>query len=41
VINQYEAKNGSIWRVASNTTTQQVSDKDAVPLKSIINLTGK
>jgi len=41
VINQYEAKNGSIWRVATNTTNQQVSDKDAVPLKSIINLTGK
>ncbi len=41
VINQYEAKNGSVWRVATNTTTQHVSDKDAVPLKSIINLTGK
>lgn len=41
VINQYEAKNGSIWRVATNTTTQQVSDKDAVQLKSIINLTAK
>ena len=41
VINQYEAKNGSVWRVASNTTSQQVSDKDVVPLKSIINLTGK
>jgi len=41
VINQYEAKNGSIWRVATATTKQQVSDKDAVPLKSIINLTGK
>ncbi|HEV8271723.1 MAG TPA: glycosyl hydrolase [Chitinophagaceae bacterium] len=41
VINQYEAKNGSIWRVATITTSQQVSGKDAVPLKSIINLTGK
>ena len=41
VINQYEAKNGSIWRVATDTTTQQVSDKEAVPLKNIINLTGK
>jgi hypothetical protein len=37
VINQYEAKNGSIWRVATITTSQQVSGKDAVPLKSIIN----
>jgi hypothetical protein len=41
VINQYEAKNGSVWRVASNTTSEQVSDKDAVSLKTIINLTGK
>ena len=41
VINQYETKNGSIWRVAAPTTTQQVNDKDALPLKSIINLTGK
>lgn len=41
VINQYEAKNGSVWRVATITTKQQVRDKDAVPLKSIINLTGK
>ncbi len=41
VINQYETKNGSIWRVATATTMQQVSDKDAVPLKSIINLTGR
>jgi hypothetical protein len=41
MINQYEAKNGSVWRVATNTTTQQVSEKGAIPLKSIINLTNK
>ncbi len=41
VINHYEAKNGSIWRVASNTTSQQVKTNDAVPLKDIINLTSK
>ncbi len=41
VINQYEAKNGSIWRIAANTTAQQVTDKNAVSLKNIINLTGK
>jgi hypothetical protein len=41
VINQYEAKNGSIWRVAPNTTTKQVNDEDAVPLKKIISLTGR
>ena len=41
VINQYEAKNGSVWRVATNTTALQVSDRDAVQLKGIINLAGK
>ncbi|MGJ7032232.1 glycosyl hydrolase [Niabella hirudinis] len=41
VINQYEAKNGSVWRVAANTDAAQVPDEDAVPLKDIINLTGK
>ena len=39
VINNYEAKNGSVWRIAANTTTDEVSREDAVPLKSIINLT--
>jgi hypothetical protein len=39
VINNYEAKNGSAWRVAANTTNNEVSNKDAVPLKSVINLT--
>jgi hypothetical protein len=41
VIHQYEAKNGSIWRVASATTSEQVSDQNAIPLKNIINLTNK
>lgn len=41
VINHYEAKNGSVWRVAMNTTANQVNDKDAIPLNSIINLTGR
>lgn len=40
VINQYEAKNGSIWRVAVNTTNQQVTAGDAVPLHRIVDLTG-
>jgi alpha-L-rhamnosidase len=39
VINNYEAKNGSVWRVAFNTTDAEVSKADAVPLKSILNLT--
>jgi hypothetical protein len=39
VINNYEAKNGSVWRVAANTTDAEVSKADAVPLNVIINLT--
>ena len=41
VINNYEAKNGSIWRVAANTTDTEVNKSLAVPLNKIINLTGK
>lgn len=41
VINQFEAKNGSTWRVAPNTETQDVPNKDAVQLKSIVNLSTK
>ncbi|GAB3417931.1 glycosyl hydrolase [Niabella aquatica] len=41
VINQIEAKNGSIWRVAENTTSQMISPKEAIALKDIIDLTGK
>lgn len=41
VINNYEAKNGSIWRVAANTTADEVSNTDAVPLKKIIDLSSK
>ena len=40
-INQPETKNGSMWRVAENTTPAMVSREDAVPFKSIINLTSK
>lgn len=41
VIHQYEAKNGSIWRIAANTTAAQVTNKEAIPLDKIINLTSK
>lgn len=41
VIHQYESKNGSVWRVSRHTTREQVPDQLAVPLKNIINLTGK
>lgn len=41
VINQYQAKNASVWRVAENTTDHMVPAADAVPFKSIINLSSK
>jgi alpha-L-rhamnosidase/Glycosyl hydrolases family 2, sugar binding domain len=41
VISHYQGKNGSIWRLAPATTTNEVSREDAVPLKNIINLTSK
>ncbi|MBK8951659.1 MAG: hypothetical protein IPM85_04355 [Chitinophagaceae bacterium] len=41
VINNIEAKNGSMWRVAAGTTNVEVPKKDAVPLSKIINLTSK
>lgn len=41
VIHQYQAKNGSVWRVAANTHSANLKEEEAVPLKSIINLTGK
>lgn len=40
-INQYESKNGSVWRISEATTNEQVPLSSAVPLKRIINLTGK
>lgn len=41
VINQYQAKNGSVWRVARNTYDGAVTISDAVPVKRILNLTNK
>lgn len=41
VINQFESKNGSMWRVAASTTETEIPKKDAVPLKSIVELSGK
>lgn len=40
-LNQYESKNGSVWRVSKKTTPQQAPDSVCVPLKSIVNLTAK
>lgn len=40
-VNQYQSKNGSVWRVSKKTTAQQAPDSVCVPLKNIINLTDK
>ena len=40
-INQFESKNGSVWRVAANTTEAAVPNSAAVHLKDIIDLSGK
>jgi len=39
VIDHYQAKNGSVWRVAAPANT--LTKTDAIPLKNIINLTSK
>ncbi|MGC4102831.1 glycosyl hydrolase [Ferruginibacter sp.] len=41
VIDQYESKNGSVWRISKSTTEDEVPATVAVPLKNIIDLTNK
>lgn len=41
MVNQYESKNGSVWRISETTTKEQVADAMAIPMKNIVNLTGK
>ncbi|TCD28307.1 DNA-binding protein [Pedobacter psychrodurus] len=40
-INQFEGKNGSIWRVSKRSTEAQIANNFCVPLNKIINLTDK
>ncbi|WP_316739519.1 glycosyl hydrolase [Pedobacter aquatilis] len=40
-INQFEGKNGSIWRVSKRSTDEQIAKNLCVPLNKIINLTDK
>jgi hypothetical protein len=40
-IHQYEGKNGEVWRVSKRTSPQQVPDSVCVPLKGLIDLSGK
>ena len=38
-INQYEGKNGSVWRISKRTTKDEVADKNCVPLNKLIDIT--
>lgn len=38
-INQYEGKNGEVWRISKNTTNDQAPDNLCVPFNKIINIT--
>ncbi|MFC4211004.1 glycosyl hydrolase [Pedobacter lithocola] len=40
-INQFEGKNGSVWRISKRSTANEIADKLCVPLSKIINLTDK
>jgi hypothetical protein len=40
-IDQFEGKSGQIWRISERTGTDIIPDSQCVPLKNIINLTGK
>lgn len=40
-INQFEAKNGLLWRVGMPTTDAMVSEKECIPLNSIVDLTDR
>lgn len=37
-INQYESKNGEIWRISENSTVEQLPDRLCIPVKQVINL---
>jgi hypothetical protein len=41
VIDQYEGKNGEIWRVSKRTTPQQLPDSLCIPKDKIIDITDK
>jgi len=38
-INQYESKNGQVWRISKRTSSEQVADSLCVPLSKLINIT--
>jgi len=40
-INQFEGKNGSVWRISNRSTNEQIAKELCVPLNKIINLTDR
>lgn len=38
-INQYEGKNGEVWRISKLTTKEQVADSLCIPFNKLINIT--
>lgn len=38
-INQYEGKNGSVWRISKRTTAEQINDNKCVPINKLIDIT--
>ncbi|WP_316807885.1 glycosyl hydrolase [Pedobacter agri] len=40
-INQFEGKNGSVWRISKRSTNEQIAKNLCVPLNKMINLTDK
>ncbi|MFZ4725444.1 MAG: glycosyl hydrolase [Paludibacter sp.] len=38
-INSWEGKSGLVWRIAEETTKQEIADKECSPTKKVINLT--
>jgi hypothetical protein len=40
-IDEYEGKNGEVWRISKYSSDQQVPFSSCIPLKSIVNLTNK
>ncbi|MBS1512896.1 MAG: DNA-binding protein [Bacteroidetes bacterium] len=41
MINQYEGKNGSVWRIASATAESEITQLDCVPFNAIQDITQK
>lgn len=40
-LNQFEGKNGSVWRISKRSTDAQIAPNLCIPLKNIINLSNK